>query len=222
MRGGGRSRSDGEGGSREGEEKGSMGSGGGGRGREAWGVMEGGGLMEGREWWCWAVVVICGQGVVVGCVCSPCVCGFSCLWAVVIHWWQVIIVQGWGIVICGLGIVHTVCWRWVVGGHLGVVCEQWGSSACAAHRSLWGADVHGWRLWFAGAEQCVWALGHCTWELGCRLWVPGCCLWVVCLVCMQYTSFVGGDRCSGAWVLSCCLWAHWCHCVSCRVLYGHR
>ena len=104
--------------------------------------------MEGREWWCWAIVIIHGQGVVVGHVRSPCVCGFSCLQAVIIHWWQVVVVHGWGVVICGLGVVHTIHWCWVVVGvHLGVVCEWWGSSACSAHRSLWGADVHGQRLW---------------------------------------------------------------------------
>ena len=108
------------------------------------------GVMEGKEWWCWAVVVIHGQGVIVGCVSSPGVCGLSCLWAVVIHWWQVIIVQGWGIAIGGLGVV---CWHWViVGGHLDVVCYRWGSSTYSTYFSWWGAVCGHWVIicgWYA-------------------------------------------------------------------------
>ena len=83
-----------------------------------------------------------------------------------------------------------VRWCWViVGGHLGVVCERWGSSVCGTHRSLWGADVHGGQLWFVGAERCVGAgslyVGVGLSFVGARLSFVGTRL-----------SFVGGMPCS--------------------------
>ena len=91
-------------------------------------------------------------------------------------WWWVVVVHGWGIVICGT-----------------VVCGWWGGE------SSWSLGVVAWVL-FVGAGYCLWALGVARahwvplWVLGIvrgRWVVVGCVLWALGLLRMRSLFRVG-------------------------------
>ena len=105
--------------------------------------MEGGGLMEGREWWCWAVVIIRGGWVLF-------VSGGALLHAAHIVRHGGLVFMGIG---CGLRVLSSVCGRWVivrgrwvvVCGRQGVVCGQYALFVWGICPSWVGTGVQGRR-----------------------------------------------------------------------------